>query len=497
MAGASAGGAGALALVLVDRGAELAAWSVLGLGVGLAGGLTYVRSLARIHAERKSRMRLQAEAEVQHLALEKALLQLDEAKVAARAAERHAARARELEERILALQSQAALGRMAGGVAHSFNNMLVGIMGYASAVEEVNHLTPSEMRQYLSQINAASQRASALCFQLMVAAGRRSADAEVVFLRRFRAEIEPLLSACVGRGAALTLELSPNLPRVRCDLGGLQIALANLTFNALDAIAGQGGQLTLTIEATTLDASHIGMTPEMTTIEPGPYVRFRLQDDGVGISAEVKPQIFAPFFSTKSGRLGLGLTAVARWARKLHGGLLVEAVEPRGTRVELFLPALPGSDDPADNTQAPFEKTRVENEEASAGPEPAAAVANRRVLFVDDDQTVRDLAAMLIRQLGLEVVCASDGHMAEALLREHAPVGLAMVDYSMPGRDGVDTIQALRQVQPGLRVVLISGSMKSEIDNLATVEPLVGFLQKPFNYTAVKGLLLKLMGGQS
>ena len=100
---------------------------------------------------------------------------------------------------------------------------------------------------------------------------------------------------------------------------------------------------------------------------------------------------------------------------------------------------------------------------------------------------------MLIRQLGLEVVCADDGYAAEAAVREQGPFGLALVDYSMPGRDGVETIRLLREHQPDLRIVLISGSIRAEIDGLERVEPLAGFLQKPFNYTAVKELLVELI----
>lgn len=491
MAAAALGGsfgAGAV-LVTTGGGTTLAAWLLVGAGILAAGAVTGLRVKARLEADRARLARLQAELQTRQQALDASRQRLDEAAAARKASEERIARCKAFEERSIELQSQAALGRMAGGVAHSFNNMLVGIMGYASAVEEIHHLTPGEMRQYLSQINTASQRATVLCFQLMVAAGRRTAEGEVVFLRRFRTEIEPLLSACVGRGAALTLELAPNLPRVRADLGGLQVALCNLTFNALDAIAGQGSHLTLSVAPVIVEAAQIGLTPQMSTIEPGPHVLFVMEDDGAGVAPEVRDRIFEPFFTTRSGRMGLGLAAVARWVRQRHGGILVKPLEPRGTRVELYLPAIRDSEEAEDDVRPAVAPTPARAPAAKPAPPPKS----RRILFVDDDQTVRDLGSMLIRQLGLEVVCADDGYAAEAAVREQGPFGLALVDYSMPGRDGVETIRLLREHQPDLRIVLISGSIRAEIDGLERVEPLAGFLQKPFNYTAVKELLVELI----
>lgn len=115
-----------------------------------------------------------------------------------------------------------------------------------------------------------------------------------------------------------------------------------------------------------------------------------------------------------------------------------------------------------------------------------------KVLFVDDDQIVRDLGRMMIEQLGMSVVCTDDGFTAEAAAREHGPFDLALIDYSMPGRDGVETIQALRVLQPGLRVVLVTGASKTEISGLDQIEPLTGYLEKPFNYAAAKEMIRQL-----
>ncbi len=485
---------GSAALIAANSASVAATWATMLTGAVVVGVVAYRFALGRAQSDRRHQQRLHSEWELQQIAVEKALSELDAARAELKQVEALRETAREIEQRCVDLQSQAALGRMAGGVAHSFNNMLVGIMGYASAVEEINHLTPAEMRQYLSQINAASQRASGLCNQLMVAAGRRTAEREVVFLRRFRTEIEPLLAACVGRGATLTLELAPHLPRVRADLGGLQVALANLTFNALDAIAGGGNHLTLTITPETIEAAQIGITPEMSMIEPGPHVLFALEDDGSGMSDETRARAFEPFFTTKPGRMGLGLAAIARWVRRRHGGMLLKPAPAGGTRVELFLPALPGTDDPDDNTRPIFETLSAVPAASADASSAAKPTVPRRVLFIDDDQTVRDLGSMLITQLGLEVVCAADGEAGEIAARDQGPFGLALVDYSMPGRDGIETIKSLRQHQPDLRIVLISGSIKSDIEGLEQVEPLDGFLQKPFNYSAAKTLLEQLFG---
>ena len=483
----------AVVIVLVGRGQVAAAWGFLAVaGLGL-GAFVYNRSWVRASSDARQMQRLRAEMDTQQLAVEKALQQLDALRAKLKESEAQVAADRRFEQRAIELQSQAALGRIAGGVAHSFNNMLVGIVGYASAAEESNHLSPSEMRHYLEQINGASQRASELCFQLMVAAGRRATDEDVVYLRRFRTEIAPLLEACVVRGATFTIELAPQLPRVRADLGGLQVALCNLVFNALDAIAGRGGHLTLAVTAERVESEQIASMPEMSNLSPGEHVKFVLEDDGSGIADDVRERVFEPGFTTKRGRMGLGLTAVSRWVRRRQGCIGIKSAAPHGARVELYLPAIVGTDAPDDNTRPPMEKAALAAQARSAPS--GAGEASRRVLLIDDDQTVRDLGSMLIQQIGLTVVTAEDGHLAEKAMREEGPFGLALVDYSMPGRDGVATIKVLREINPELKVVLISGALLSEIENLEEAGELAGLLQKPFNYSAMKELLIRLTGG--
>ncbi len=115
-----------------------------------------------------------------------------------------------------------------------------------------------------------------------------------------------------------------------------------------------------------------------------------------------------------------------------------------------------------------------------------------KVLFVDDDQIVRDLGRMMIEQLGMQVICTVDGYTAEQAAREHGPFDLALIDYSMPGRDGIETIHALRTLQPDLRVVLVTGANKSEINGLDQIQPLTGYLEKPFNYPTAKEMIRQL-----
>ena len=485
----------AIVLVLVAHGRMAVAWAFIGAAVVGLAAFVHHRARGRALVDESHMHRLRAEMETQQLAVAKALPQLDALRAALKQSEAQVAALRQFEQRAIELQSQAALGRVAGGVAHCFNNMLVGILGYASAAGDNDLLSPSDLRHYLSRVNEASQRASGLCFQLMVAAGRRTADEDMVYLRRFNSEIAPLLEACVVRGATLSINLAPHLPRVRADLGGLQIALCNLVFNALDAIAGSGGHITLTVTAERVEAEQIARGPEMAALSPGEHVKFVLEDDGSGIADELRERVFEPGFTTKRGRLGLGLTAVARWARLRRGGIFLHSASPHGARVELYLPAVGGTDTPDDNTRPPMEKA-AQTARLAARPAGADETA-RRVLLIDDDQTVRDLGAMLIRQIGLTVVTADDGLLAEVAMREQGPFGLALVDYSMPGRDGVATIKVLREIHPALKVVLISGALLSEIENLDDAGTLDGVLQKPFNYSAMKELLIRLTMGSA
>ncbi|MDP3910650.1 MAG: response regulator [Gemmatimonadales bacterium] len=371
---------------------------------------------------------------------------------------------RNLETQIVQSQKMEAVGRLAGGVAHDFNNILTAIGGYADLL--LADLPPDDARrQDVAEIHRAAERAASLTQQLLAFSRRQIMQPKVLDLNALVADIDKLLRRLIGEDILLSTVLQPALGNARADPGQLEQVIMNLAVNARDAMP-DGGHLTIQTRNVELDANAIAPHP---ALSPGPYVLLTISDTGMGMSDETKSHIFEPFFTTKPrGKgTGLGLATVYGIIQQSGGHIWAYSELGRGTTMQIYLPRV---DLPAD----PLPEPRT-----------AAADADLRgsatVLLVEDETAVRAVARQLLQRHGYTVLEAANGPGALTLVGTLTrPVDLLLTDVVMPGMSGRELADRLCAAQPGLRVLYMSGYADDAIVRHGMLEPGLAYLEKPF-----------------
>jgi PAS domain S-box-containing protein len=377
------------------------------------------------------------------------------------------ARAR-LEDRLRQSQKLEALGQLAGGVAHDFNNRLVVVLGY---VELLRRELPagSPLVEYAEQILEGAQRSAELTRQLLAFSRHQVLNPKSFDIHERLDGMRRMLQRLLGEHVELITVLGAKRA-VYCDPGQLEQVIVNLAVNARDAMPG-GGRLTFeTRDVEQAPGAHAPDVRASDDLRPGDYVALSVADTGTGIARDVLPRIFEPFFSTKgvAGGTGLGLATVDGIVRQSGGAVAVATEVGRGTTFTVYLPA----------ARAAREGTAAHREKvvASEG-RPGQA---ETVLLCDDDAGTRRLMCDVLRMAGYRVLEARDGEHALAVAREHdGPVDLLLTDVVMPHLDGPHLARRLRAAHPALSVLFVSGWTQSDVavDVAATDGD---FLPKPF-----------------
>lgn len=389
-------------------------------------------------------------------------------------AERESAARRALEERMRQLERTESLGLVAGGVAHDFNNLMVGVVGNADLLL-LREQDPAR-RELLQAITASGQRASRLCRQLQAYAGEGPVASEPLCLGQLVREFLPVLQTAAGDGLALRLETSADLPGIVGDRTSLEQAVLNLVTNARDAGAHR---LELSVRCLALTARELADGHFRGEVRPGEFLCLAVKDDGEGMPVERLERIFDPFFTTRFPGRGLGLAVVFGAVRR-HGGLIgVESSPGAGSCFRLCLP-LAG------------EPVKL----ATRGKPPGeAAVAPLDVLAVDDEAPVRAFLEAALAERGHRVRVLADGGALLAELdgfRDPAR-GVLLLDLTLPGQDGRDLARAARQARPALPLVLMSGHAAPQITELARELGARGWIQKPFGVVELEGALARAL----
>ncbi len=366
---------------------------------------------------------------------------------------------RALQAQLADAQRLQAVGQLAGGIAHDFNNLLTAIAG---AAEDLGSKTAEEGQEDLEQIRTSAARGAALVRQLLAFGGQQTLQPRIVALNDAVRSAVPLLQRLLGPGITLRLELEEPGRIVKVDPTQLDQVLVNLAVNARDAMQQTG---TLTIATGWRLLLH-AETDGVQTLPPGRYATLDVRDTGSGIPPELLPRIFEPFFTTKraAGGTGLGLSTVHGIVRQSGGFLSVQSEAGQGTCFRLTLPRHEAASLPVG---------------VAAGTTPLAppAAPSARLLLVDDEDAVRRVVARALRRAGWDVIEAPSG--ADALDYDPGPLALLVSDVMMPGMDGVALVHALRERQPGLHAILMSGyADAAQRDALAREDIL--FLAKPF-----------------
>jgi signal transduction histidine kinase len=381
-------------------------------------------------------------------------------------------RAEEVREKLQSQLTQAqkmeSVGRLAGGVAHDFNNMLQAILGNAAMA--LQDLPPdSPLREFLEEIEKSGKRSADLTRQLLAFARKQTIAPKVLDLNDTVAGMLKMLRRLIGEDIELAWIPGPNLWPVKMDPSQLDQVLANLCVNARDAIDGVG---TVRIETTnaTLDDTYVATHPEAVA---GAYVLLAVSDTGKGMDAETRSHLFEPFFTTKElGKgTGLGLATVFGIVKQNLGLISVYSEPGQGTTFKVYLPR---AEEQAQTTVTAALKRDLHGKET--------------VLLVEDEEQVLTLASRILQQQGYTVLAAATPEAAlELANREAGQIQLLITDVVMPGMNGRELYERLKEVQPELRCLYMSGYTADVIAHRGVLEGGVHFLQKPFTIEALAG----------
>jgi PAS domain S-box-containing protein len=367
-----------------------------------------------------------------------------------------------LEEQLRQSQKLEAIGRLAGGVAHDFNNMLTAIGGYtAFALEHAPAGSPLESD--LEEISKATDRAALLTRQLLAFSRKQVLTPELLNLNGIVVEMQTMLRPLIGEDIVLTTELDPALGPIEADPGQLHQVVMNLVVNARDAMPNGGN---LTIVTANADVDEIGDG----SIDPGRYITLTVRDAGDGIDEETLSQIFEPFFTTKDAAkgTGLGLATVYGIVKQSGGYVEVESEVGVGSAFTIYLRRV---DDARQHRPEPLL--------IAPPPDPSATQSVKRVLVVEDEEVVRGLVRQMLVGEGYEVLVAQDGEEAIELAGR-STIDVLLTDLTMPKVGGREVAERLRESQPGLRVIYMSGY--AEDLPTGALPPATSFLGKPFTF---------------
>jgi PAS domain S-box-containing protein len=348
--------------------------------------------------------------------------------------------ARRVEEQLRQAQKMEAIGQLTGGVAHDFNNLLTAILGNLELLQAKKGLDPSTERPIRGAIRAA-ERGAKLAQQLLAFSRKQDLRVESTDLNEIVSGMGDLLGRTIGTTIGIERVLAGDLWRTLADPNQIELVLLNLAINARDAMP-LGGKLSITTRNVRATEAQ-----RWTELKPGDYVEVAVSDTGTGIAPENLQRVFEPFFTTKDiGKgSGLGLSMVLGVATQSGGTVRIDSKLGQGTTVRVLLPR-----DAAGSSAARAAELR---------PQEARAVEPRRgrILLVDDDNDVRDFSAECLKAIGCTVVEAESGIAAIELLQRDRSFDLAVVDFAMPGMNGVDFIAAARQLLPSLPALLVTG----------------------------------------
>jgi two-component system cell cycle sensor histidine kinase/response regulator CckA len=368
-----------------------------------------------------------------------------------------------LQAQIQQSQKLESLGLLAGGVAHDFNNLLMGVLGNASLV--LMDMSPDATHyQHLKGIETSARRAAELCQQMLAYSGKgrfvvRPIDVSEVVLGTVR-----LLEASIPKHVTLKYDCLPGERAVEADIVQLRQIVMNLVLNAADAIGDRRGMVTIRTGAMYCDSEYLGSTFFDDRLSPGHFAFIEISDTGCGMDKVTRTQMFDPFYSTKSHGRGLGLAAVLGIVRGHKGAIKVYSELNVGTTIKVILPV---SELPAQ---------RLETDTGSVRP-PAMS---GRVLIIDDEPMILNIAAEILEQSGFSVLTAADGEEGLAKFRENLDISLVLLDLTMPRMSGDEVFRELRKIKPTVRVLLSSGYNEQDTTSRFAGKGLAGFIQKPY-----------------
>ena len=427
----------------------------------------------------------------------------------------------QLEREIQQAQKMEALGRLAGGIAHDFNNLLTVIQLSTHLLQR--KLDPaSPLWGHTVHIRETSERAACLTKQLLSFSRRDVAEPRVLDLNVIVAELSPMLERIIGEQIELSTSLADDLWSLRADPGQMDQVIMNLALNARDAMPS-GGTMALETANVVLDEAYAELTMDA---QAGEHVRLTIRDTGTGMDDEVQKHLFEPFYTTKrqGEGTGLGLATVFGIVKYNGGHIQVSSEVGQGTTIDIYFPRAgsraisvavqeletgpelqaitPSGEEPARAAPEPPAATPAEPQPQSAPPPPTRRPqapgprGTETVLVVEDEQMVRDQAALVLKSFGYRVLVAGDGEEALEVSRATTePIHLLLTDMIMPRMSGTELAEALARERPETRVLYMSGYTGDEMTHEGLVADGAAFLPKPFSLASLTEKVRAVLDG--
>lgn len=381
-----------------------------------------------------------------------------------------------MEEQLRQSQKMEAVGRLAGGVAHDFNNMLTAILGNVDLAKRSLD-RPASTAEFLLEIEQCARSAAQLTRQLLTFSRRQVIRPEVINLNDTLERVKGMLRRLIDEDVRLSFDQTQDLGQVRVDAGQVEQVILNLVVNAREAMP-DGGELIVSTGNTRLDEAYTATRPD---VKPGPYVVLSVSDTGCGIPKDIIRRVFEPFFTTKSsGRgTGLGLSIVFGIVNQAGGHVAVYSEPGVGTTFHVYLP-------------------RVDMDAAAAATAAGSAVprGTETILLAEDDEVVRALAGRMLTECGYRVLIGESGRHALDLARSASePIHLLVTDVIMPDLDGVRLADALKASDPKVKVLYMSGHPAEVVADRGIRRDGAEFLQKPFALEILAGRVRAILDG--
>ncbi len=383
-----------------------------------------------------------------------------------------------LENQLIQVSKLESVGKLAGGVAHDLNNMLVPILGYSDMLMNGVAMDDS-CKSFVKQISEAGKRARDIVRQLLTFSCRQTVEMKPVNINRIIGEFEPLLRHVVREDIALKLVLGPSVPKIMGNRGQLEQVIMNLVINARDSISDTG---TITIETSVVkdknlcgkmlsaDQDTAGITEGghgCLASRSDNFVVLRISDTGCGMDHEIVNHIFEPFFTTKDTKgVGFGLATAYGIVKQHKGSINVDSEVGTGSTFTLYFPVI---------------DMGVSLKDSSADKGPETLHGDATVLLVEDNQQVGDAISAILQTYGYNVIYAGSGRKAVELLEiSSGDVDLVLTDMVMPGMNGYQLAEHVRRKFPCIRVICMSGYSRNIVDDVDMLQDGISFIQKPF-----------------
>ncbi len=369
-----------------------------------------------------------------------------------------------LEAQLFQAQKMEAVGLLAGGVAHDFNNVLTAIVGYGSLLlPKTEH--DSIAQAYVEQVLSAAERATNLTRSLLAFSRKQIINPKPVHVSDIVRHLEKILDKVIGEDIELKMFSAPQEASVLADAGQLEQALMNLATNARDAMPG-GGVLVIETELVEFDEDYVR---RHAFAQPGKYMLISVTDTGQGMDAKTKEKIFEPFFTTKDTGKGTGLgLSMVYGIVKQHNGYITVYSEPRkGTTFKIYLPVI----------EQEAEKLEITVLTPVIG-------GAESILIAEDAFMVSELAKNILEEFGYRVVVAKNGVEAIEKFRSSPGVALLILDVIMPGKNGKEVYAEIKRLKPDIKALYMSGYTANIIHKKGILDPGTGFISKPFSPNA-------------